>query len=215
MSGILRNETWDPDGSLSMLMGERRSKASRENDATLVFRMASNIGEYWRQADETTREVGADWYSWGQDLAVRVGDGDRLRGAAIVAVLSPQKPWARNVAEAVSEHREPGVVSTTWDIRSKLDRLHAGEDPNSVVGGPKVRSFWRNLAGDDEAVTVDIWALRAATHGMPTDAEYGKLASAGRYELVADAYRLAAQRAGVSPSTMQATVWIVIRGSAE
>jgi hypothetical protein len=37
------------------------------------------------------------------------------------------------------------------------------------------------------------------------------LTRAGVYQAVAQAYRTAAQRVGVTPSTMQATTWIVAR----
>ncbi len=48
--------------------------------------------------------------------------------------------------------------------------------------------------GGTDAVTIDVWAARV-----------------GVYDAIADAYRAAAQRAGVTPSVMQATTWTVAR----
>jgi hypothetical protein len=58
-------------------------------------------------------------------------------------------------------------------------------------------------------VTVDVWAVRVALGTRP-DAEQC-LTRVGVYDALEHCYRLAAQRAGVDPTTMQATTWIVAR----
>ena len=85
----------------------------------------------------------------------------------------------------------------------------AGEDPLITLKGPKIKNIARNLCGDTEAVTIDIWAGRVA---LPDHPELEKaMGRAGVYDGLAEAYRIASSRVGVSPSTIQATTWIVAR----
>ncbi len=74
-----------------------------------------------------------------------------------------------------------------------------------MLGGPKVRSFYANISGDQNAVTVDAWAQRIAGY------EYPNGLAPNKYDHYADAYRDAARRAGESPATMQAITWIAYR----
>ena len=97
-------------------------------------------------------------------------------------------------------------------LQQGIDKARAAmvaDDPWSTFGdGPKTKAFAANIIGDDHAVTVDVWAARIA--GITEE----QLARVGVYEAVAHGYRLAAKRAGITPAQMQATTWVVIRGSA-
>lgn len=192
-----------------------RSDAARREH--IIGMMRENILARYRQADPATLASGREWYGAGLKLAKRVGRGDVMRGAAIVAILSPRRSWAHNVALALAVGRGEAIATMGDQVR-KLERLSVGEHPNDVVGGRKVRSFWQNLQGITDAVTVDVWALRAALDGDIGDddsAVVRKLfGSDYGYAMVADAYREAAEVAGETPSAMQAIVWIVVRGSA-
>ena len=111
-------------------------------------------------------------------------------------------------------------------------RLARGEDPNEVLNGHKVRSFYNNILGaepDDPAkgdVTVDSHAFSAAMgvkYGSGSD-EYSFFAGSGKYNGMtspanrtlgvqglyapfADAYRRVAARLGITPAQLQAIVW--------
>lgn len=196
---------------------ERYRTAVRSDDwnrEILVDRMTANIARRRAQADAKTVALGEDWYAEGLRMASEVGDGDIVLGAAVIAILSPRRQWRDNVALAYAWSRGE-VVRTMGDQLRKLARI-GSEDLDAIVGGPKVRSFWANLSGDSNAVTVDVWALRAALASDDvTDDDYGKLTSGDRYAMVAEAYRRVARRYREAPSTTQAVVWIVERGSAE
>jgi len=185
-----------------------------------------NLRKYYAQADADTVEIGRAWYVEGRKLALRIGKASKARGlisgeygvrstgAAVLAVLSPRKAWATNVAQGLAFARGESFKGMK-DQAVKLWKIRHDFDPDSVVGGPKVRSFWCNLSGCDDCVTVDIWALRAAFDDMTFgDAEYGKLSQGGRYDVIADAYRRLAAEVGETPAAVQAVVWIVVRGSA-
>ncbi|MGE3270916.1 MAG: hypothetical protein AB7P40_19340 [Chloroflexota bacterium] len=76
---------------------------------------------------------------------------------------------------------------------------------------PKTRNFWRNLSGDENAVTVDTHMLKAC--GADEIARKGL--TTGQYGTYADAITAAALVVGETPASFQAIVWIVVRGSGE
>lgn len=137
--------------------------------------------------------------------------------ASLLAHLSPRTTWARNVAGAYAMVAG-GVAAARMAgcIGANVDRAFAvfspDGDPLSTFGpnAHKTRAFARNLAGDRRAVTVDVWAARVAFGDTVADGEKA-LKRVGVYAATAHAYRLAAARVGVDPTTMQATTWVVAR----
>jgi hypothetical protein len=166
----------------------------------------------WHRATPADVEAGATWYGDAGhhvDTLATLGGITREHAAAVISHLSPRTPWARNVAGAYA-------LVTTGDapgcLRANVARARAAlasDAPLETFGGPKTRRFARNVAGDRSAVTVDVWAVRVALGTRP-DAEQC-LTRVGVYDALEHCYRLAAQRAGVDPTTMQATTWIVAR----
>jgi hypothetical protein len=151
-------------------------------------------------------ESGARWYDDAHDLAVELSAHcDSIdHAAAVIAALSPRTTWSRNVAGAV-ELIVRGAVMPGLIGRNVATARRALVDGRHALSGPKTRRFAANIAGNREAVTVDVWAARAA--GLDEDL----LSRKGAYDAVEHAYRLAARRRGVDPATMQATTWIVAR----
>lgn len=172
------------------------------------------LAEYGR-AGEAIREAGRDWYPSAEREARAIaalaprGIGPS-RGAAIIAALSPRAQWVTNlrwagqVAAAAAIDADCPAVGLLPN-RAKAWRIAHGEDPREVLGGPKVRAFWRNLAGDPEAVTVDVWAAKAVGQ------DPNRLTPA-RYRAIAEAYRTAAHETGEDPRDIQAIVWLSYRG---
>ena len=162
-------------------------------------------------ATATDLESGARWYDEAGQLAsdLAAGDVTRNHAAAVIAQLSPRTTWARNVATATALIREGrDAARALGAMGALLDRAEialSSDDPIGTINGPKTGSFARNIAGDREAVTVDVWAARVA------DLDETLLGRKGAYDAVAHAYRVAARRRGVDPATMQATTWVVAR----
>lgn len=160
------------------------------------------------------RAAGAAWYGAGgdiiADLSARTGHTPETV-AAVISHLSPRTPWARNVYGAT-------MLVTTGEaptcLRANVRRARralASSSPLDTFGpsAPKTARFARNLLGDRECVTVDVWAARVALGDRASEATLGR---AGVYDALEHAYRLAAARLGVDPVTVQATTWIVARG---
>lgn len=187
----------------------------RKNYGVTLATLVRRILKAFDAATPSDLEAGASWYpEAGQlaaDLALQSGRSKECC-AAVISHLSPRVKWVRNVLGAhvllVEGDVLPGLMSRevgramdaiTFDKR----RLQVDEE----AFGPKTLRFYRNILGSHEDVTIDVWALRVA--GVDEDKDLG---SAGRYEALQHAYRLAARRRSVEPSTMQATCWVVIRG---
>lgn len=159
------------------------------------------------RATKSDVESGARWYDEAGDLATELAarNGRSVeQAAAVIAALSPRTTWARNIAGAVMLMDEDQVLAGLIGRNVETARK-ALDDGFDALGGPKTNAFARNIAGDREAVTVDVWAARVA------DLDEELLSRKGAYDAVAHAYRLAARRRGVDPATMQATTWIVAR----
>lgn len=193
------------------------SKLSHDSVTRAVFGVSHEtvvrrIVATFDRATASDLESGARWYDDARDLAQSLG---RTSGhgpdvaACVIAHLSPRTTWARTVAGAVSlltyGERADGIIGANY---ARAYRATLTGRPFGTFGpkAPKTLSFARNIAGDDEAVTVDVWACRVAS------LDETLLGRKGAYDAVAHAYRLAARRRGVSPATMQATTWIVARG---
>ncbi len=162
--------------------------------------------------------AGLDWYARAEREATALAAGTDLsvaQCAGIIAALSPRVTWSVNLAgaaamvDAANAGRLEPIVAGMTANRAKAWRIALGEDPDAVLGGPKVRAFWANITGDYDAVTVDVWAARAAEGYSDPRAPKG-----ARYSAIAEAYRRAAVARGIAPRSMQAAVWTHIRGSA-
>lgn len=180
---------------------------------TSVRACADRIVRTYQQATPDQRAAGAAWYGTAgalvDDLANRHGV-TREHAAAVVAHLSPRTPWARNVNGArrlLEDGTAPGCIGANVD---RARRALESEDPLSTFGpdAPKTSRFAANILGDDDVVTVDVWAARVALGDRASDA---LLRRVGVYAALEHAYRLAAARVGVTPAEVQATTWIVAR----
>lgn len=162
------------------------------------------------RASSSDVESGARWYDDAGALASSLSlnvDGSVERAASVIAALSIKTSWSRNIAGATllltsgpAAARRIGCMERNITIARDAKR-----DGYAALNGLKTSAFARNIAGDREAVTVDVWAMRVV------DLDPDLLTRKGAYDAVAHAYRLAARRRGVDPATMQATTWVVAR----
>lgn len=199
--------------------------------ASALPTLVANIVAIYRAAPLETYSAGRSWYIEAHNLAVELDPTDVRRGAAVLAILSPRRSWPQNVAlarEAYSlaleldahgvstEGREASwnAFPTTGDQRRKLARIFAGEDVDTVVGGPKVRSFWQTMAdphGNTADAVIDRHAMAIAEDRVFAEEEL-KINPA-TYARYVDAYRIAAEELGEAPSTVQAVTWVHWRAS--
>jgi len=184
----------------------RLSKAGLPTVETLTRRILATFA----RATASDIEAGSTWYDEARELAVSLAHSvgtDVEHAAAVISHLSPRTTWTRNVTGATAlltnDVRADGIIGANFDrARASLD----ADDVESTFGGPKTLRFYRNITGDAESVTVDVWAARVA------GVDESQLSRVVVYDAVEVAYQRAARRVGVEPATMQATTWIVARG---
>lgn len=171
---------------------------------------------------------GARFYSDAHTLAQSIAaNGVSVETVAgVIAALSPNNRWSRNVADAgalVAAFAMGGYgdaaqvkVGTYNANKIKALRILNNEPPLDVLGGLKVRAFYRCIMGDHDAVCVDghaysVWrGERFATSLMPK-------ISPKLYSAIAADYARATEQVNdilgesYSPSQVQAITWLVWR----
>jgi hypothetical protein len=178
--------------------------------------MVDSLLDNWHGATADDLAAGLRWYdeAGATARALAAGTDGRVsvqQAAGVIAALSPRMPWARNVhlAALVVDAFTAGAEMPGGAMRARLAECAAilrGE--KAGPSGRKVSNFARAILGDTDAVTVDVWAMRAA--GI---ADRESL-TAGQYARVSAAYTAAAEMLGVTPRDLQAAVWVAVRGGA-
>jgi hypothetical protein len=162
-------------------------------------------------------EQGKAWYpqAWNHCLDVaKVYPVTAQRVAAVMAVTSPRARWAANVAAtyAIVEdsfkpnyQRRSGYGILGANSRKGLEVM-TGRYYSRLVTGPKVSTFYANILGHTDMVTVDSLMSKAAGYGSDVSPKI-------RAE-VTDACENLATVFDTTPRDMQAAVWIAFRGAA-
>ena len=153
-------------------------------------------------------EAASVWYLEAQNVAEDIASimGTNLEiAASIVSAFSPRERWASNVAKAYAFANGLPVSGLTNNLNMANAAMVKGFD---ALNGQKTNAFARAIAGDDNAVVIDVWMMRAA--GMETDSP-----NKSQYNECANAVRVVADEFGITARTAQALIWIIVRGSAE
>ena len=178
---------------------------------TLTHTLTNTVTDTFRsiimQATLAQTEAASVWYFEAQEVAEDVAEnlGASLEiGASVVSAFSPRERWSSNVAKALAFSQGKPVACLGNNLRMAEAAKVAGFD---ALKGLKTNAFARAIAGDTDAVVIDVWMMRAA--GMPTDSP-----NKSQYREVSEAVRNVAAEFGITPRTAQALIWIIVRGSA-
>ena len=195
--------------------------------ATLVDheRMIHNIISVYRDADETQHAEGLLWYDNAQKAAYFIAlkyDVAVYIVAAVIAALSPNNKWSRNVTNAdaligafISGDGLLSVKVSTYNAMKQKawDILVARPDYDGakrMLKGQKITSFFCDIMGEFN-VTIDGHARNIAYGervGLTDDrTNIGKK----EYRALQAAYEEAARRVGLMPYQLQAITWRVWR----
>ena len=182
------------------------------SSAHLAKRIIARI----ESATTEQRVAGEYWYADARQTVAAMSEMGGLTNrqvAGIVAALSPQTRWSKNmegalrlVAAKKGKRALPKGVTLYETNAAKAWKIAKGAAPETTLGGAKVIPFFHNLCGDEGQVTVDTWIYKNA--GMA-----GGLTEAKR-RVIIRAYKVAAKRAGFTPAQAQAIDWVVVRGKA-
>lgn len=186
-----------------------------------------NVTRVYRAATAQDVADGTEWYDRARRLAVSLDPANPARAAAVIALVSPLTPWARNVwlaGEAYRMHaagEDVGVLLPTLKRNAvKVARVLGGEAPETVVSGPKVTPFYLTIADptNPHAVVIDRHAYDIAVGRVTDDETRGKgIGSVKRQAALELCYsraaRILTRETGtvVLPSTVQAVTWVAWR----
>ena len=166
-----------------------------------------------KSAKASQIEQATQWYADAEAVAHEIVDIYKTRGmdvsleqaASIVSAFSPRQRWSTNVRQALRfAHGDDTMRCLPNNLKMAQRALEIGFD---ALNGKKTNSFARNIAGDENAITIDIWMMRSA--GIPKDSPSKK-----DYTQLSEAIEKIAMETAMTPRTIQALVWIVYRGSA-
>jgi len=159
------------------------------------------------QATLAQVEQAAVWYHEAQEVAEDVAENLSASlevGASIVAAFSPRERWSSNVAKALAFSMGKPVAGLQNNLRMAERSLELGFD---ALNGQKTNAFARAIAGDPNAIVIDVWMIRAA--GMDASKGVNKT----QYNELSEAVRVVANEFGITPRTAQALIWIIVRGN--
>ena len=211
------------------------------SDSLVQDHMYQSMIDKYNAADPEIREWGTEWYDnankYIQSLADKTGR-TMEQVAGVVSAFSPRTAWdPANLTQATHfllnyDPKNPDALDDNWpglaenlkrakriadtkgDYASVYKALQgAGED------APKITSFYKNMLGDEDAVTMDTWMARAIFgHGQDMfdgDTSQQVLGWAGAYDHMSNAVRRAAKDLGISPRALQAIVWTQVNPQAD
>ena len=153
-------------------------------------------------------EQASTWYADAENVAREVAENLNATvevGASVISAFSPRERWTSNVAKAVAFSLGHDVRGLPNNLVMANSALVNGFD---ALRGPKTNAFARAIAGDESAVVIDIWMMRAAK--VDSDAP-----NKTQYREMTEAVSVIARKTGMTNRTVQALIWILVRGSAE
>jgi hypothetical protein len=147
------------------------------------------------------------WYLEAQEVAEDVAELLQATlevGASVVSSFSPRERWSSNVAKSYAFATGKPVIGLSNNLRMAESAVLNGFE---ALKGQKTNAFARAIAGDHNAVVIDVHMLRAA--GMDSSKGVNK----SQYKELSEAVCLVAKKFGLTPRTTQALIWIMKRGS--
>ena len=175
-------------------------------------RVARYVRAYARAVEGCTAadiERAAQWYGDAHSVALELcrirPEWDVEHASAVIAAFSPRCRWATNVQHATEFASGIRPRALGNNVRMADAATRVGFD---ALRGAKTNAFARNIAGDVDAVTIDVWMMRAA--GLETDSP-----NLTQYAELSIAVARVAKRMRIENSTAQALIWIRFRGSAD
>ena len=195
--------------------------------ATLIDheKMIHNIVTVLRDSDETQHAEGLLWYPNAQkaahDIAVKYDIAVYLV-VAVIAALSPNNKWSRNVVNADALIgafiRGDGIDSVKFSTYHKMkqkawDIMAARPDYDGakvMLKGQKITSFFMDIMGEFN-VTIDGHARNIAYGERVGLTDDRTNIGVREYRALQAAYEEAARRVGLMPYQLQAITWRVWR----
>lgn len=147
-----------------------------------------------------------NWYKDCTDILIEIfGDKNLDLVSSLIAATSINTSLKSNITlfkKAYTEFKEGREFSNYLPIiKTQLEQIRSGKG----LTGRKISSFAKSLAGDKNAVVVDLWMLRA----FGIDKKRG--ATKREYDTIEAYITEQAHIMGLHPCELQAIIWVGIR----
>ena len=197
---------------------------TKYNRATEVRRYKRNIRRVFNQATSVEIMSGIYWYDVAGRTASEISEAFDIpkdRVCLVIAALSPNNNWTRNISDAwkvtrtwhatrdFSEERKTEIYSSCVTCTYPANKQKAFDILDgklTELKGLKTKNFAANLAGCEASVTVDVHAFSIA-NGKRFTAKTMKPIQPRVYETIANAFRTLAKEMQVAPAHLQAITW--------
>jgi hypothetical protein len=168
-----------------------------------------------RSASSSQWHGGLRWYPQANHLAQTLVCFSELscsQGAGIIAALSPQASWERNIEQATALC-SGSQISNTQDRLDKAYSILGGADPDEVLKGKKERAFWLSISEPLEcrSACIDRHMVRAALNVHSDELIRLWIGRARVYERIATLVARIADRFSIPVPACQAIIWLVVR----
>lgn len=179
--------------------------------------MIENIRKRMEAATAQQWEDGLHWYKDAAAFAQEMADTYGVTffdAAAVIAHLSVGTSWQDNKRHTVELLRDGDTRHKFGAVPlGKARAVLAGSDIHATFSAKshKTRSFYLNIIGFADVVTVDRHAVKAAGLDLGT----WKSGDAKAYAAVSAAYAAVAIEYGIDAAQCQAIVWCQIRGTGQ
>ena len=178
----------------SMITSTTASDRFRSLLATATLFDHASADAWYNEAGDFARRLCFIRPEWSMEIA-----------CSVVSAFSPRVTWAHNKAKAYQYAQ--GIMPK--GLRSHVAAANRCQSEGfDGLRGLKTNAFARAIAGDKDAVVVDVWMCRAA--GLGKDAP-----NKTEYRAIAEAVRTVAAEYRMDPAVMQALIWILVRGKSD
>jgi hypothetical protein len=182
-------------------------------------KMVNKLLRLYDKCGNSELEDGALWYPRAMETATAIAELTSLsvhQVAVIMAIVSPGTGWKLNkllpvrVIEHIQEHGKYGSMQVPDWFPGYRPAWHRCRrvifEGDLTITGRKTRPFYLAIMGDESATVIDRHMVRicSGVDGVQT-------CSDGPFKRMVEAVEIAAEKRGVSPRTMQATVWTAYR----
>jgi len=187
------------------------AKALEESRAMTAYNVYNGL---INRADSATIQRGLSWYfrafQFSHSLSLEYGVTEN-QSAGIIAALSPQTSFGSNLkaAEALLDGDEM-ALNFFHGLGANQDKARAilqGRSPLSILGGHKVRGFYRSILQEPGAICIDRHMYKSCNQfGLSSPSPTGNAVRAMK-----KAVRMIATERNWQTFQVQAVVWCTYR----
>ena len=141
----------------------------------------------------------------------------------VVSALSPNNKWERNIINAKDlctafingNDMDSIKVSTYHKMKEKawhiLEAMPSYEETISILNGKKIVSFFRNISGDEQDITIDGHARNIYYNDRQGLTTPNTSITKTEYADIQKAYLRASKKLGIKAYELQAITWVTWR----